>query len=160
MSVATVESLTFDEKQWRTIRKGLEDIGISVAAFDANKAFIMEWFQHALDSGAFDGQAPNDVWRYREVAVYGDATNVQAYHGMFQAPFLSGIEKKIMTYLPKYNHRQLSQPRAKKQDLSDRNGVPDEDFICWASLIVESIWPSSNSSSGSGIVPLQAFIQA
>jgi hypothetical protein len=130
MSVATVESLSLDEKQWRAIRKELEDIGISVAAFDANKAFIMEWFQHALDSGAFDEQAPKDVWRYRKAAIFGDATNVQVYYGTFQAPFLSGVERQTMVCLPKYNHGQVSQPRAQKHCLSDRKGVSDEDFIC------------------------------
>jgi hypothetical protein len=64
ISVAAVESLSLDEKQWRTIRKELEDIGISVAAFDANKVFIIVWFQHALDSDAFDKEAPNDVTNF------------------------------------------------------------------------------------------------
>lgn len=59
MTVATVESLTVDDKQmWRTIRKELEDIGISVAAFDANKAFIMNWFQTVIETGAFEEQNP------------------------------------------------------------------------------------------------------
>lgn len=45
---------------WRAIRKELDDIGISVAAFDANKDFIMEWFRAAISSGAFDEKARND----------------------------------------------------------------------------------------------------
>ena len=54
-SVATIETLSVDEKQtWRTIRKELEEIGISVTAFDANKGLIMEWFQNALVTGAFE----------------------------------------------------------------------------------------------------------
>jgi len=57
----TVQSLAQDERDaWRTIRKELEDIGISVAAFDANKDFIMEWFQRALLDGAFEEQAISD----------------------------------------------------------------------------------------------------
>ncbi|KAF8853112.1 ankyrin [Acephala macrosclerotiorum] len=57
LTVATVESLAQDEKQtWRAIRKELEDIGISVAAFDANKDFIMSWFQEAILTGAFEEQ--------------------------------------------------------------------------------------------------------
>lgn len=42
-----------DKQTWRTIRKELEDIGISVVAFDSNKAFIMQWFKMALETGAF-----------------------------------------------------------------------------------------------------------
>jgi ankyrin repeat protein len=45
---------------WRAIRKELDDIGISVAAFDANKSFIFEWFQNAISNGTFDEQTTND----------------------------------------------------------------------------------------------------
>ncbi|MCJ1288205.1 hypothetical protein MMC26_007560 [Xylographa opegraphella] len=56
----TVESLTADEKQtWRLIRKELEGIGITIAAFYANKAFILQWFQAAMQAGAFDEQSSN-----------------------------------------------------------------------------------------------------
>ncbi|TVY78484.1 hypothetical protein LSUE1_G005133 [Lachnellula suecica] len=55
ISVNTLESLTPDDKfMWREIRKELEYIGISVVAFDANKNFILEWFQRALEEGAFE----------------------------------------------------------------------------------------------------------
>jgi hypothetical protein len=53
----TLDSLSLDEKEtWRTIRKELEDIGITVAAFDANKDFIFEWISKAAASGAFNEQ--------------------------------------------------------------------------------------------------------
>jgi len=59
MTVATVESLSVDDKQtWRAIRKELEDIGVSVAAFDANRSFILDWFRNALVTGAFEEQGP------------------------------------------------------------------------------------------------------
>ena len=58
VSLRTVDSLDPDDKEaWRTIRKELEDIGVSVAAFDANKDFIFEWFSNAVDTGAFQEQA-------------------------------------------------------------------------------------------------------
>lgn len=61
ISTQTVESLSADERQaWRTIRKELEDIGISVAAFDANKAFIINWFQRAINKGAFEEKSLED----------------------------------------------------------------------------------------------------
>jgi hypothetical protein len=43
-----------DKQLWRTIRKELDDIGITVAAFDANKDFIFEWFTNAIATGAFE----------------------------------------------------------------------------------------------------------
>ena len=58
VSLQTVDSLDPDDKEaWRTIRKELEDIGISVAAFDANKDFIFEWLSNAVDTGAYQEQA-------------------------------------------------------------------------------------------------------
>ena len=57
ISTRTVDSLSTDERQaWRAIRKDLEDIGISVAAFDANKDFIVNWFKTAISTGAFEEQ--------------------------------------------------------------------------------------------------------
>ena len=46
-----------DEETWKTIRKDLEDIGISVTAFDANKDFIFEWISNAVATGAFQEKA-------------------------------------------------------------------------------------------------------
>ena len=53
-SIQTVDSLSRDERQaWRAIRKELQDIGISIAAFDANKDFIVDWFKTAISTGTF-----------------------------------------------------------------------------------------------------------
>jgi hypothetical protein len=58
ISCETVDSLDLeDEETWRTIRKDLEEIGITVAAFDANKTFIFDWFTKAFASGAFEEQS-------------------------------------------------------------------------------------------------------
>ena len=57
VSLQTVDSLTADDRAvWRTIRKELEEIGISVAAFDANRNFILDWFMRAVEAGAFEEQ--------------------------------------------------------------------------------------------------------
>jgi hypothetical protein len=62
LSNQTLDSLCNDEKEvWRTIRKELEDIGITVAAFEANKAFIFEWFTNAVANGAFEEQSLDDA---------------------------------------------------------------------------------------------------
>lgn len=61
ISHRTADSLDTNERQaWRAIRKELEDIGISVAAFEANKDFIMNWFKTAIDTGAFEEQAAEE----------------------------------------------------------------------------------------------------
>ena len=44
----------------RTIRKELEDVGITIAAFDANKNFIFEWFMSATTNGAFEERLVDD----------------------------------------------------------------------------------------------------
>ena len=62
VSLQTVDSLSADDKVvWRTIRKELEQIGISVAAFDANRSFIFDWFIRAVESGAFEEQNRRDL---------------------------------------------------------------------------------------------------
>lgn len=55
ITTSTVQTLSQDDVEtWRTIRKELEDIGVSVAAFDANKEFIMGWFQTAFQSALLE----------------------------------------------------------------------------------------------------------
>jgi hypothetical protein len=62
VTTQTVNSLSTDEKEtWRIIRKELEGIGITVAAFDANRDFIMGWFKTAIASGAFEEQTLEDT---------------------------------------------------------------------------------------------------
>lgn len=61
VSAHTVDSLSTDERQaWRAIRKELEEIGISVTAFDANKEFIVDWLKTAISTGAFEEQKAED----------------------------------------------------------------------------------------------------
>jgi len=53
VSLQTVDSLTTDKRAvWRTIRKGLEDISITTAAFKAIHDFTFDWFIHAVKTGA------------------------------------------------------------------------------------------------------------
>ena len=62
ISLQTVDSLSADDRAvWRTIRKELEEIGISVAAFDANRDFIFDWFVRAVETGAFEEQGEQSV---------------------------------------------------------------------------------------------------
>jgi hypothetical protein len=60
-SSVSVDSLSMDDREvWRTIRKDLEDIGLTVAAFEANKAFIFQWIRNAVASGAFERESLDD----------------------------------------------------------------------------------------------------
>ena len=49
-----------ERQAWRAIRKELEDIGTCVAAFDANKGFILNWFKTIISTEAFDEQPVED----------------------------------------------------------------------------------------------------
>ena len=61
ISTRTTDSIRMNDKQvWNTIGKELEDIGITVAAFNANKDFIFEWFSNAIRSGAFEERSLDD----------------------------------------------------------------------------------------------------
>lgn len=51
------DSLSADDRAvWRTIRKELEEIGISVAAFDAIRKFIFDWLVRVVETRAFEEQ--------------------------------------------------------------------------------------------------------
>jgi ankyrin repeat protein len=59
ISTQTVDSICEDDKStWRAIRKELEDMGITVSAFEANKGFIFDWFVKAIGNGDFEEQVP------------------------------------------------------------------------------------------------------
>ncbi|KAL8653974.1 MAG: hypothetical protein Q9210_001781 [Variospora velana] len=56
-SVLSNQSLTLDGKAtWHEIRKELEEVGISVAALRANKAFIIGWFDANFGAGSLEEQ--------------------------------------------------------------------------------------------------------
>ena len=76
VSTHTTQSISLDDqKTWRTIRKDLEDMGISVAAFDANKTFILDWFKTAIDNGSFDQEASYEcLSNTAEVAAFGETS--------------------------------------------------------------------------------------
>lgn len=62
ISLQTVDSLSADDRVvWRTIRKEFEEIGITLAAFEANREFIFGWFNRAVESGAFEEQNGHGV---------------------------------------------------------------------------------------------------
>lgn len=55
-------SLYKDGRQaWRAIREELQDFGISIAAFDVNKDFIVNWFNTAISTGAFEDEMAEEV---------------------------------------------------------------------------------------------------
>jgi hypothetical protein len=61
ISTQTINTLSMNDKQlWHTIQKELEDIGIMVAAFDANKDFIFKWSTNVIPNGAFKERSFND----------------------------------------------------------------------------------------------------
>ncbi len=62
VSLQTVDSLSVDDRAaWRTIRKELEEIGISVAAFEANRNFIFDWFVRTVETGAFEEENGHSI---------------------------------------------------------------------------------------------------
>ncbi|PGH33792.1 hypothetical protein GX50_03361 [[Emmonsia] crescens] len=62
VSEQTTDSLSSNDKlTWRSIRKELAEIGITVAAFDANRGLILNWFAEAVESGTFQPQEEVDT---------------------------------------------------------------------------------------------------
>jgi hypothetical protein len=62
LSVRSLDSLEMDErKRWRTIRKQLEAVGITIAAFEENSAFIIDYMQDTIASGALEEKARDPI---------------------------------------------------------------------------------------------------
>jgi hypothetical protein len=76
ISTQTTDSICLNDKEvWHTIRKELEDIGITAAAFDANKDFIFKTVLNAIGSGAFEEQPSDEsliAVRYEDSSVSSD----------------------------------------------------------------------------------------
>ena len=57
-SIASVQTVdiksTEDRLIWPAVRKDREDVGISAAAFEVNRDFILRWLSHATETGAFE----------------------------------------------------------------------------------------------------------
>ncbi|KAI9714125.1 MAG: hypothetical protein M1828_001215 [Chrysothrix sp. TS-e1954] len=50
----TFDSLsTYGRASWRSVRKDLQSVGMSVEAFESNRDYILDWFTQASASGAF-----------------------------------------------------------------------------------------------------------
>ena len=77
----TPESILQDEQLiWKNIQAELEDVGISVTAFEANRAFILEWLKDALRKGAFEEKPTQGGKLPRKTSLetfLGDQTNIE-----------------------------------------------------------------------------------
>ena len=137
VSLQTVDSLSADDRViWRTIRKGLEDIGISVAAFDANRDFIFDWFIRAVEAGAFQEQnaditndesnCNDNQERKSNEKLLGDDVGRQIEH--------TGIES-----LESINEDQsLAQPRSSPSVHDAEPHLPKNDHITFDQIIASS----------------------
>ena len=102
VSIQTVDSLDPDDKEaWRTIRKELEDIGISVAAFEANKDFIFEKIYSAVNAGEFQEQAVSDTGELQEQALSSPLGSMHALDGLSLTSSLSslGVQERNQTVI-------------------------------------------------------------
>ena len=62
LSVNSLDSLNDDDrKRWRTIRKQLEAVGVTIAAFEENSAFIIDYIKAAIASGALEEKPPDST---------------------------------------------------------------------------------------------------
>lgn len=87
ISSQTIDSLSTNERRaWRAIRKELEDIGISIEAFDANKDCIVNWLKTTISTGAFEDQIAEDV---SSISILCEDDSSQSLEDPGQEPVLS-----------------------------------------------------------------------
>ena len=69
----------------------MEDIGISVAAFEANKDFIFEKIYSAVNAGEFEEQAVSDTGEFQEQALSSPLGSMHALDGLSLTSSLSSL---------------------------------------------------------------------
>jgi hypothetical protein len=61
ISIQSIQSLSMDDREsWEQIRIELDDVGITVEAFEQNKDFIIAWLRNAIANGDLDEQPVAD----------------------------------------------------------------------------------------------------
>ena len=103
LSNETAESLSRDDKQiWRTIRKKLEDVGVTTTAFNANKDFIIRWFRNALSTGAFEEfesslHRPSGQLEYHDTCLfqYPDAQLPASHVSAYNIPMRRDLQSAL-----------------------------------------------------------------
>ena len=70
ISVQTIDSLTKDDRaMWRNIRKELEDVGITLDAWQTNHGFIMNWFVRMVSFLPL-GSSVGNVFRQKNASLF------------------------------------------------------------------------------------------
>lgn len=81
---------------WRAIQTELEDIGVSVAAFNANKDFIFEWFKNGVSSGAFEERASSNRSSLENSRVTFETLNIEdGEQGQTRMNSLSPVRRSL-----------------------------------------------------------------
>ncbi len=112
VSLQTVDSLSADDRAvWRTIRKELEEIGISVAAFEANRNFIFDWFVRTVETGAFEEQDRYNIDDESDDSNEQESWSDEEYrsHGTGRQTQLTNVESHERVYENQPRPRQLLQ---------------------------------------------------
>jgi hypothetical protein len=62
LSYRTLDASTIGEEQaWREIQKELDSIGVTVAASDANKDFVLRWIVTTYENGELHATLPDNA---------------------------------------------------------------------------------------------------
>ncbi|MCJ1354949.1 MAG: hypothetical protein MMC33_004939 [Icmadophila ericetorum] len=78
-TVETINSISMEDRQtWRDIRKGLEDVGITVAAFDNNREFILQWFKEMFNTDASAGPCTSGVDNTEKAVPTSESTTLDS----------------------------------------------------------------------------------
>ncbi|KAL9627645.1 MAG: hypothetical protein Q9204_006426 [Flavoplaca sp. TL-2023a] len=148
-SVISSESLSSeDSKTWRDIRKELKGFGISVAAFNANKAIIFECLQKAIRSGKLDNSQEcsistpsvssenSELWREMRKDLEGD--------GVTPATFSLRKASVIQLFEQSFPTKDFQKEDDFGKDLKGVGATPAT-FSQEKASIIESLEPSFQS---------------
>lgn len=75
-----------DLETWSSLRRELEDVGISSETISEKRTFIIEWFKEAVAAGRLEEEPPeSERWSLSSVAddasiLQGEASSIQSSH--------------------------------------------------------------------------------
>ena len=127
ISTRTIDSVARNNQEtWETLRRELEDVGISPAIITEKRQFIVAWFQEAVAAGEFEEDAPSDddssiMPLYESTSRYeSDVPAGEFDDGLVPNRDVSSmmIEPRTTRLSPKPNHKSLPSRKKKRSRTS------------------------------------------
>ena len=147
-----------DKAAWRAIRKELEDIGITVAAFEANRDYIIRWLVKAVETGAFEEQtisreeSLNGSSSSESTGVVSEVSNEEERHEIIEGIRHAAVKPGIKSMDDFETHSKETRRQQRKNHTPDARVLPAFALPdATAENVITNISPSLTHSKTSSV---------